>query len=328
MVKYKTILQIMEDYVVKCPTIAEMHSQLANMTQEEKEDAFFDESLLNMGEAEVYLALLKKKDFCEREIEYYENLLESGDNDESFNKDMVEHFKGNVKDIEEKLFQFERRIIEGYKKESLEPPKVDISNFKEDVQITDLDNDTIKPLEQAQIDSQEKIDLTEDEVDSLRYYLGDGARITNSRLNNGHKWNNLTDEQKKEKGKRSKEAEKDISNAIKKSEGLKQDTVLYHGGEFDVTKMVGDKVKFKGYTSASFQQGVSDQFQNYSTVPKENYYTFKILAKKGTKGICANDRSRGKLSSNYDEHEYLLDKGLEGDIVDIDYENHIVTLAI
>lgn len=92
--------------------------------------------------------------------------------------------------------------------------------------------------------------------------------------------------------------------------------------------IAGDKIKFKGYTSTSFQENVAKEFHNYSSVSSELYYTYRILAPKGTKGICANDESHGAMGSHPREQEYLLDKGSEATILDVDVENHIVTIVL
>ena len=101
--------------------------------------------------------------------------------------------------------------------------------------------------------------------------------------------------------------------------------VLYHGGKFDVNKVVGDHVKFKGYTSTSFQKSAASDFANFDGLDVK--YTYKILLPAGSKGVCANDKNHD-MTNFWHEHEYLLDKGLEGNIVDIDVKNHIVTLQV
>ena len=106
-----------------------------------------------------------------------------------------------------------------------------------------------------------------------------------------------------------------------------QDTTVYHGGKFDVSKIVGDKVKFKGFTSASFQMNVAEDSPSRMFTDRGKFYVYKILLPKGSKGLCANDKSHGgSLTMVTGEQELLLDKGFEGSVVDIDYKNHIVTV--
>ena len=121
---------------------------------------------------------------------------------------------------------------------------------------------------------------------------------------------------------------RNISNAIARSDGLLQDTVLFHGGKFDLSKMVGDEITLKGYTSCSFQENVAKHSikQQDGVFKEELMYTYRILAPKGTKGICANDDSQGTLSRFTFENEYLLDKGFTGKVVDIDYDKQVVTI--
>ena len=56
----------------------------------------------------------------------------------------------------------------------------------------------------------------------------------------------------------------------------------------------------------------------------------KFLAPKGVKGVASNCRGNNEryLSPFPWEHEYLLDKGQSGRIVDIDYDTGCVTVLL
>ncbi len=331
MVKYKYILKVIEDYTVKCPTIAEMKSMLGNMTQAEKNQQFDEQGLLNKGEKKWYTQINKMiKGLTPQREEMERNLQYAIDKDIGY---MIEGCKSNLRyydNEEERLnnlaFQFERRLIEGYNPKRNEPRVVDESKYSLEKQIQTNSID-IGTLEQAQIEAQESIEFTDDELGSLQFYYGSGAYDLNSKLNNGRTWKVFAEDDLDVVKKQLNVADRNIHKAIGKTGGLLQDTIVFHGGKFDVTKMVGDKVKFKGYVSTSFQQIVAQNSMNSSPDNKPLQYQYKILLPKGTKGLCANDRSQGKLTNVTMEHEYLLDKGMEFDIVDIDYGNQIVTVV-
>lgn len=114
-----------------------------------------------------------------------------------------------------------------------------------------------------------------------------------------------------------------LDKVINKTEGLTKPTILYHAGRPDPTLLPGDKGKWKGYKSMSFQEQVMDKHASIN----KGYWNIITLAPTGTKGICANDH-RFTGISYLDEHEYLLGRNTEYTVVDIDYgtETEIVIL--
>ncbi len=315
MVRYENILKVIDNYLVKCPTIAEMRTRLNNMSQDEKWEKI--DSLLNEGERKYYNQLLDW-------MKYYENY------DESQNTEFTN--RANRKtygEKKEKIFQVERKIFGGYPKVN-EPLDVDVSRFKEDVQQfqmvdgEEVEMDEFGNMEQVQINAQSKVKFTDDEIDSMQYYYDMGAFELNSYLWNPKGWTANT--QEKFKAKLNK-ADRNLHNAIEKAKGLKQDTVVFRGARFDVSKTVGDSIKFKGYTSASFQKYPAELYSDVDSVESSLMYKYRILLPKGTKGLCGNGKIDGEnLSPWNDDHEYLLDKGSEFNIVDIDYDNQVVTI--
>lgn len=81
---------------------------------------------------------------------------------------------------------------------------------------------------------------------------------------------------------------------------------------------IGDTVNLKGFTGTTFQEAWIKSKLNPET------YNFKILAPKGTKGICA---SGGSLST-YSETEYLLGHDMKIEILDVDTSTHEVLCII
>ncbi len=293
---------------------------------------------LNKGEKKYYDTLADSMSFYKKIINQFQEKL---DNKEWENEDQKDSWERSIFDAthslefyEEQSFRFERRIIEGYKKETKDPPQVNVDDFEMENQGDWKENgetvfavNNIQDLEQKQIDSQKGLKFTKDQKDALTDYFNVGCFDLNSKLNNGRRWQRYAESTKKEKLPRINKLDKNLSEAISVTKGLTQDTVLYRGDYFDVAKTVGDHIKFKGYLSTTYLQESTEKFYMEHDYPKECYYTYKLLLPKGTKGLCANDLSQGKFSTHFAEHELLLNKGLEVDIVDIDYENQVVTVV-
>lgn len=339
MVKYGSIVKIMEEYVTKCRTIAEIKGLLSEMTQKDKFSELVKRGLLNGGEIKYYnyqRQVLNFQNECleenYKELDDIENGRVSGYSASEKHKEYVkwdiERHKRTIEEYTDLIFQYERRLFDGSKPK--EHHLIDYDEFKyaiEKQQHGDAKQNTIGKLEQAQIDSQKaNVDLTEDEVNALISYYGNYGKDLNSYINKGARWKyNDKDVQRRLKPLYD-ERIVNLSNAIDKSGGLLQDTTLYHGGMFDISKMIGDDIELKGYTSCSFQRNVAKLSIKEQDDIDELMYTYKILLPKGTKGICANDDSHGKLSNYTFENEFLLDKGFKGKVVDIDYNTQEVTI--
>ena len=114
MVRYKTIIKIIDGYVTKCPTIAEMRERLSQMSYDEQYSQLMSQGLLNPLEEKEYLSYKKGA----------EQVLETELDKEIYGK-LVEKDK-------ERLFQYGRRLFEGIPHN--EPPVVDRDSFTEDTQ--------------------------------------------------------------------------------------------------------------------------------------------------------------------------------------------------
>ncbi len=329
MVKYETILKAIDEYFVKCPTISEKKIMLRNMSLDEKNERL--EQVLNQGEKEWYKYLIANRDYYGRRVQ--EELEdEEGVNEEYYNK----LTKEVIPQLDDDIFKLERKILEK-QKERLEPPVVDESEYimesPIDTEKEHYGNVLIGDVEQRQIYEQEATlkfkDI--DEFLNVKDYFSNGYQNINSKLNNGKTWTGYSEEEREALSRQVNKEIRALTSAINRSTGLVDNTILFHSGYFDVTKRRGDKVKFKGFTSASFQKQVADDFKmSYHSFPKQLNYTYKILAPKGTKGLCGNASGSGilNLSGHGREHEFLLDKGLEAQITDIDYENKVVTVLV
>lgn len=330
MVQYKTILKAIDEYLAKCLTIAEIKERLNNYSDIEKEELLLGSksSLLNDGEIDYYRYLSERLNSLYDAMAMHQRLYDEtkeGSKGGKFWKTQIDGDMELIGACEKELFNFERRIVENYNPKT-RTIEYDESDYALEEQKNALDEE-IRELEQAQIDSQKDVVLSDDNISSLQHYYGSGAKYINSRLNKGETWRNMSAKDKDMMKSRLDRAEKNISEAINKTKGLVQNTTVFHGGRFDVSKVVGDKIKFNGFTSCSFQEDVGDVFKQDASnqIPKPLQYNYKILLPTGYKGLCAND-SNYQLTNWKREHEYLLDKGAEFDIVDIDYKNHMVTL--
>ncbi len=328
MVKYGSIIKAIDLYVTKCPTIAEIKSKLESLDQSEKESLLKEKNLLNDGEDEYYRYLLKKEKYMLDETARSERQLQKAIDENKKEgwvescKKLVKRNKEELEEYQSEMFQFERRIYDGYKKQ--DSMKIDYDESEYDIEDQMPISSEILELEQAQIESQKNLNLSEDEVSCLNFYFGNGSEEFNSRLYGGKQWNSLEPQYQRFYEGKYKDIDNTLHKAIDRSDGLLQDTILFHGSKFDVTKTVGDDIKFNGYVSATFQEDIA---RDFDSVSKKPFYVYKMLLPKGTKGICGNDRSNGSLKTYTKEHEYLLDKGQKYKIVDIDYETHTVTLV-
>lgn len=328
MVKYKSIVQAISDYVEKCGhTLAEMRKILSQMSSTEKYDSLKEQGLLNEGE-------LKHYEYLREDIRELPNIIKEAEDhiDEVSNemlkgmfKDTIRYHKQLLKEESEEMFHFEKRLLNGYKPREAQEVDYDVSKYE--VEGSYLDSEYIGKIEKRQIESQKDIKFEEEELDSLQVYYSDGARRLNSKIYNGTYWQSLPKEEKEALIPQFNKVEKHLSNAINKTEGLTQDTIIFHGGKFDLSKIVGDKINIKGYLSCSFQKGVAQQFNKDGAIPNTLVYTYELLLPKGYKGLCANDDSQGYLTNYREEHEFVLDKGFNGKIVDIDYESQTVTIV-
>ena len=330
MVTVEEIVGAFNNFHVKCFTLSQIHSKLGGLSSEDKHQRLFDGNLLNEAEKDHYINLLKKKENCK-------HLMEEAEKDIIYAKMMGKELDDWDKELDEKIFKYERRIFDGSKpKDQQEENRsnVDIDEYVTDDALPISDGDwlwdnNLGSIETEMVNRVDGYNLSNDEVDSLRAYFGDDAYLLNSFLNNGKTWNNLSKTEQEGKRPYYNKLSRLLSTAIsKETDGLPTNTRLFHAGKFDPSKVVGDHIKFKGFTSASFSEDFIREAYNqyiYDT-NGDAYYTYVILAPKGTKGIGANTVSMD-LTIHHLEHEYLLDKGFEGDIVDIDVDNHLVYLA-
>lgn len=332
MVKYEHIIQTIKDYVEKCSN-KETQNKLNEMPQQEKEEKL--KTLTNPAEFEHYRRIQKRIKECERLIKEIEEMDEEHKKwwGEEWVESNINLYNEQIKEAQKELFNYERRILQGYTPKETQKVEYDITNYKTDKQYKDEDINAenyqkqMGATEKSQIKEQSKIKFTDKEEESLEAYFGEGSRDLNKTLyndgiiteNQSPTFSFITNGGKTIPS--MKEMNENLSTAINKT-SLKQDTIVFHGGHFDLQSVVGDEVNFKGFTSCSFQKDIAHNFTD------DSGFIYKIALPKGSHGLVANGKvnNHDHLTGHEEEHELLLDKGFKGKIADIDYKNHVVTI--
>ncbi len=305
MVRYKSILNVIEGYVVKCLTIAQMRERLANLTFDEQFEQLKQQNLLNPFEVTD----------CKRILD----TVKMSDN---------ESYK-------EEFFQtYGRRLFEGVKRS--EPPVIDKDKYVKDARVEGNPYDESGEIELSTVMNQKEslnLDVERKNIGGMIRYSGKDwesvkalndyvYQTTNHGINDNIKHqgyiNKLTNEQKK--------FIKDIDKLMNKTTGLSQDTVLYRGGVWDIHLNVGDHSKgFKGYQSTTFDKMVGEIFVDMYEKNDRTCVLYKIYAPQGTKGISLNDDT---FNGIHEQHEFLLARNTGFTVLDIDYENNIVEVVL
>lgn len=315
--------------VTKCPTIAEMHTILSSMTDDEKFKELRNQNLLNPLELLDYQDSVRMRGLFQEELIKVQN----GSGDEYSINNHLKH----IAEYEEKLFQYERRLIEGMK--PLNPvPVIDYDRFNSDDQFSpngNALNTELGMLESKQIEAQKNaLDLhdvyfTGDDgiprynptetgmsVKSMDNYFGGDCSHINYSISHEKYLNKLSEEQRKEV--------KLIDKLMDKSTGLLQDTILYRGGHFDIHLRPGDHSSFKGYMSTTFQEATARTYYEDDDTDI-NQMNIVIHAPKGTKGIVGNDDT---FYNGFNEHEYVLPRNTGFTVLSVDYDENVVEIVL
>ena len=311
------------DYIiVKCLTNARIREKLSVMGQDEKEDAL--DGLMNPFEEQEYQKALKEKGLLEHIIENKPILMYDG-------------IEKDIEKYESEIFDYEKRIFNNYSpRVNDDVPVYDVNDFHED----DIENDIywdddveLGEIEELQIDSQKDVSWTRNELNSLLMWHGDGYEVINGSIYQTSKWTDDLESIRRDSPEMVDRVisdmvnvKKNLTGAINKTDGLVYPTVLYCGsGYFDVSKVVGDKISFDGYTSTSFSKHTGE---HYKDIYGEEGFLYKFLAPKGTKGISFNSMPYDNLNIYSWEHEYLLGRGTGGTIVGVDYGAREITVLL
>lgn len=237
--------------------------------------------------------------------------------------------------IDEDLFQYNRRLFEGVKRNPV--PQINADSFTIDEPIEGNDFDSSGKIETDTSNAQQKalnLDVQMKFDENLHeYYTGKDWEMVksyndyilqihnegiNTHIHNAEYISRLEKEQQK--------TVKNMDKLMEGTSGLTEDTVLYRGGYWDIHLNPGDHSKgFKGYQSTSFREEVGSRYvDNYSDYDNADML-IKILAPKGTKGIVSNDPN---FNSVYDSHEFVLARNTGFTVLDVDYDNMVATIVL
>ena len=370
MVDYNTILKIIDLHVKKCFSIAQIKSKLSKLSQDEKEGKLIGK--LNDGEWEQYRHLLYMRKAHLDGMDHSRKLASSekkiyfdkwGDIHEKYVpglkfpytpiesiEDITEWEKhphtnalggdatiGGYEDYtalmanEDKIFEYERRAFEKY----------DITaNYDKvpDINLEDYADDKNGSLEQKQLQLQNNVTYSDNEINELMFYTSSGSRSINGRIYNNDFWNmgikGLWAGDMRYVDNNFQKVKRNLDGAIDKSPSLQQDTKLYQGVYWDMKLNPGDTYTIKGYTSASFDKDEAKKFtldQTWITkypnriddAPANGNFLVTYLTPAGKKVLCMNDGHQldGKLlTSMPQEKEALMGRNTKCTVISVDYE--------
>ena len=307
-------------YVInKCLSLSRIHEKLSLLSDDEKLDLLKDKT--NPFELEDYQNNIKKLN----------NLKYIKDKKQVLIYDSIDD---DIKKYEDEIFQYERRIYDGYEPRVNEDvPSYNLKDFHKDAIRIDIGiygTVDLGEIEEIQINNQQDITWSKKEMTSLSMWHGDEYEFINGSIYGTNRWNDFLKEVNDDDPSMydtviqdMNNTKRHITNSINKTNGLLQPTVLYYGAShFDIHKIVGDKISFDGYISSTFSEHTGKHYQ-------DNYlgegFLYKFLAPTGTKGICMNSKDLYMFGW---EHEYLLGRNTSGTIVDIDYNNREITVLL
>lgn len=322
--------KITDNWMVKCPTISEMKGILKGMSLDEQYDGLIADDLLNPLEKEDFRSKKSLLSTLQSNLSDLKSQYDEDDDDVFNIKGQIELTENRISNIEDELFQYGRRLIEGEKPRN-PIPEIDKDTFKEDTQWGGENGGAYEwEMSQGEVESKQ-ITLQKDSVNVDTSITEDGKYVDkrllamNNYFDGDTKKINYTISHEgyvKALDNTQRQQMKDIDSLMSESSGLVQDTILYRGGHFDIHLRPGDHSSFKGYQSTSFQRFTSSVYLDETL---SESMTFVIHAPKGTKGICGSD---DRFYNNNWEHEYVLPRNTGYTVLNIDYENRICEVVL
>ena len=309
-------ISFIDEFIQKCSN-QYISNRLTKMSINERKERLKDK--INIWEKNEYDYLLEQKEMYEF-IEDWENSY------------IVEEYDY----IKEQLLKYDKRIFRGYdlNKNKDKISSVNLDDFKKenipDNFNEDNNNAKILEVEQEQVNNDNNIQLSDDEINAFKSYFGNDSTKINSELNNHYHddyWLKLNEETRKNIHQQNNKIIPLLESAMNKSQGLINNTVLFHGsqnsGIINIHSRIGDKITLKSFISTSFHEDVGKKYG--ATVNDGPNLYVRFLAKTGVNGISGN---MNHLSIYPTEHEFLLDKNQKGRIMDIDYDTGCVTVLL
>jgi hypothetical protein len=222
MVKYQDIKEIIN----KCMKISDMQYNLKELSEDEKFTLLEDK--LNPFEKKAYIELKEKMEHWE----LFSNSDVYADTPEK-KKKYTEYYE----DYKNKVFQYERRIYDGYKKPVHEDvPEVNLEDYVEEDIFDGIHDEHIQKYERSAMNRTGKISFEKFEREGLRHYFSGEYVYINGELHNSHIWKELTVTERQAQHETNLETIRGVDSAIIKSKGLTKPTIVYHGDRhFDPT---------------------------------------------------------------------------------------------
>ena len=248
MVKFNTVIYMMDDYLMKCSNDY-IRGRLSKIPHEEKQKKLFD--ILSTQEYHSYNYWWESYQVHKELVENYKKEVADNPN-KTFFKEMLADNEKWLARADDMLFAYEKYI---YRKHT---PKT----YSSEGYTEGLDN------EAREVNAQKNVEFTNKEKNSLENYLVMGYSALNRNLWNGEKLEGWVED-----------FDNDLSSAMKKHK-MTENTILYNGGRVQSDLKIGDKIDFKGYTSTSYDIDVATAFQNGCL--------YKFLAPKGTPCVNMN----------------------------------------
>lgn len=286
MVKYKTIIQIINDYCEKTHlTIQQNKQRLQNWTIAQKK------TLLKYG----------VPNYDEKE---YDNILKNG--------------------TEEKIWEYERQIIDNLTKGRQDNIIKYLTDFNEKEYIKDTDDgypsDYKGDIELKQDDIQEFNGYSDEITEAITFgWCGGGYDLINNYiLNKGTSQADKIPNHYQHYG-------EDIINYIENSDGLHKDTIMFRSGHWDIGTKIGDIKETPCLTSLTYWESCAESMNESQKRTSKTPYMITVYAPKNTKGINCNAPS---LAEKYPEHEYLIGANQKYIVLNVNDVNHTATIKL
>ena len=226
MVNKKQIKTIIDNTVsnieIKCSN-NEIKSKLKKMSDGEKQYRL--QGKLTPAEKDHYLNLFKKKKEIalailehEKEREKYES--QGDENMVKLVDTFIKPAKNNLKEFEDAIFNYEKRIFNNYKSKENKTVNYNINDYREDNQFEDDSNENphFGRLENSMINQQSNVEFTSEHTDSLTDYFGSEFQILNSMLWGSISWERLPSTVRKHKIERLNKLSDNLSSAIESTQ--------------------------------------------------------------------------------------------------------------
>lgn len=124
---------------------------------------------------------------------------------------------------------------------------------------------------------------------------------------------------------------KKLHNAISKSDGIIENSIVFRGGRMSPDAKKGDRGTFVGFTSTSFQEGAAGLYSMDMMTGNQipGRYDIKVLIPAKTKCLALNGNNGWYNPEPMREvHELLLNKNFDYDIIEINHKEQTAIVKL